>query len=741
MSEKIVQTEYSEVMQKSYIDYAMSVITARALPDVRDGLKPVQRRILYAMDELGTHHDKPHRKSARIVGDTMGKYHPHGDASIYDAMVVMAQDFKKSLPLVDPHGNFGSIEGDGAAAARYTEARLQEITDAAFLADLDKNVVDMIPNFDGTEKEPSVLPVKIPNLLISGADGIAVGMTTSIPSHNLEEAVDASVACLKNPDITVHELMEYIKGPDWATGGIVINQADLEEIYTSGNGKIKVRGRVEFEKGKRERDRLVITEIPPTMVGSGLTKFFIDLSELIGKKQLPEITDVSNMSDKDGIRIVLEVKRGADIERVKNILYKKTKLEDTFGVNMLAIVDGRPETLSLKAILTKHLDFMVEVNTRKFATLLEKEKDRKEVQEGLIRAIDIIDLIIEIIRGSKSIREAKDCLMGLPNQVNFKSAGSRKEAAQLHFTEVQATAILELRLSKLINLEILALEKEYRQTVAKIARYEKILSDKNAMKRTICEDLEDIKHKFPMERRTEITNQTGAVAVEAKVEEQDLIFTMNRFGYVKLLDTATYERNRETVEAENRTVVPVKNTDKAVFFTDAGYAYQVKAMDIPLAKLRDKGVHIETLLSYKTEEESILYTSSMENLKQSDLVFITRSGLGKIVKGTEFDTNVRAVAGTKLTDGDQVAEIWLNEGRQFVLQTEKGYFLRLTADQLPEMKKNALGNKCITMGKDDMVKAIYVLENGHETINYNGKELDLMSVKPGKRGQTGVKKK
>ena len=741
MSEKIVQTEYSEVMQKSYIDYAMSVITARALPDVRDGLKPVQRRILYAMDELGTHHDKPHRKSARIVGDTMGKYHPHGDASIYDAMVVMAQDFKKSLPLVDPHGNFGSIEGDGAAAARYTEARLQEITDAAFLADLDKNVVDMIPNFDGTEKEPSVLPVKIPNLLISGADGIAVGMTTSIPSHNLEEAVDASVACLKNPDITVHELMEYIKGPDWATGGIVINQADLEEIYTSGNGKIKVRGRVEFEKGKRERDRLVITEIPPTMGGSGLTKFFIDLSELIGKKQLPEITDVSNMSDKDGIRIVLEVKRGADIERVKNILYKKTKLEDTFGVNMLAIVDGRPETLSLKAILTKHLDFMVEVNTRKFATLLEKEKDRKEVQEGLIRAIDIIDLIIEIIRGSKSIREAKDCLMGLPNQVNFKSAGSRKEAAQLHFTEVQATAILELRLSKLINLEILALEKEYRQTVAKIARYEKILSDKNAMKRTICEDLEDIKHKFPMERRTEITNQTGAVAVEAKVEEQDLIFTMNRFGYVKLLDTATYERNRETVEAENRTVVPVKNTDKAVFFTDAGYAYQVKAMDIPLAKLRDKGVHIETLLSYKTEEESILYTSSMENLKQSDLVFITRSGLGKIVKGTEFDTNVRAVAGTKLTDGAQVAEIWLNEGRQFVLQTEKGYFLRLTADQLPEMKKNALGNKCITMGKDDMVKAIYVLENGHETINYNGKELDLMSVKPGKRGQTGVKKK
>lgn len=741
MSEKIVQTEYSEVMQKSYIDYAMSVITARALPDVRDGLKPVQRRILYAMDELGTHHDKPHRKSARIVGDTMGKYHPHGDASIYDAMVVMAQDFKKSLPLVDPHGNFGSIEGDGAAAARYTEARLQEITDTAFLADLDKNVVDMIPNFDGTEKEPSVLPVKIPNLLISGADGIAVGMTTSIPSHNLEEAVDASVACLKNPDITVHELMEYIKGPDWATGGIVINQADLEEIYTSGNGKIKVRGRVEFEKGKRERDRLVITEIPPTMVGSGLTKFFIDLSELIGKKQLPEITDVSNMSDKDGIRIVLEVKRGADIERVKNILYKKTKLEDTFGVNMLAIVDGRPETLSLKAILTKHLEFMVEVNTRKYATLLEKEKDRKEVQEGLIRAIDIIDLIIEIIRGSKSIREAKDCLMGLPNQVNFKSAGSRKEAAQLHFSEVQATAILELRLSKLINLEILALEKEYRQTVAKIARYEKILSDKNAMKRTICEDLEDIKHKFPMERRTEITNQTGAVAVEAKVEEQELIFTMNRFGYVKLLDTATYERNRETVEAENRTVVPVKNTDKAVFFTDAGYAYQVKAMDIPLAKLRDKGVHIETLLSYKTENESILYTSSMENLKQSDLVFITRSGLGKIVKGTEFDTNVRAVAGTKLTDGDQVAEIWLNEGRQFVLQTEKGYFLRLTADQLPEMKKNALGNKCITMGKDDMVKAVYVLENGHETINYNGKELDLMSVKPGKRGQTGVKKK
>ena len=366
----IIQTEYSELMQKSYIDYAMSVIIARALPDVRDGLKPVQRRTLYDMHELGIRYDKPYRKSARIVGDTMGKYHPHGDSSIYDAMVVLAQDFKKGMPLIDGHGNFGSIEGDGAAAMRYTEARLQKITQEAYLADLDKNVVDFIPNYDETEKEPEVLPVKVPNLLINGAEGIAVGMATSIPPHNFGEVVDGVIAYMKNPDITTAEMMQYIKGPDFPTGGIVANQDDLAAIYETGQGKIKIRGRIEIEKGKAGKDKLVITEIPYTMIGANIGKFLNDVYSLVESKATTDIVDITNQSSKEGIRIVLELKKGADVEALKNLLYKKTKLEDTFGVNMLAVANGRPETLGLVPIIRHHVNFQYEIAKRKYETLL-----------------------------------------------------------------------------------------------------------------------------------------------------------------------------------------------------------------------------------------------------------------------------------------------------------------------------------------------------------------------------------
>ena len=413
MSEQIIKTEFSDVMQKSYIDYAMSVICQRALPDVRDGLKPVQRRVLYAMQELGLSADKPHRKSARIVGDTMGKYHPHGDSSIYEALVVMEQDFKKGMPLVDGHGNFGSIEGDGAAAMRYTEAKLQKFTQDVYLADMDKNVVDFQPNFDETEKEPVVLPVRIPNLLINGAEGIAVGMTTSIPPHNLSEVVDGVKAYMDNPEITTEELMEYVKGPDFPTGGIVVNQKELKNIYETGSGKMKLRGKVHFEKAKKrsERDKLVITEIPYTMIGANISKFISDVVSLIENKTTSDIIDVSNESSKEGIRIVLELRRNADAERLENLLYKKTRLEDTFGVNMLAIANGKPELLSLKDIISHHTKFHYEVLTRKYETLLKKELEQKEIKEGLIKACDIIDLIIEILRGSKSLKDAKSCLI------------------------------------------------------------------------------------------------------------------------------------------------------------------------------------------------------------------------------------------------------------------------------------------------------------------------------------------
>ena len=509
---QIIRTEYSDVMKKSYIDYAMSVIIARALPDVRDGLKPVQRRTLYDMHELGILYDRPYRKCARIVGDTMGKYHPHGDSSIYEALVVMAQDFKKGMTLVDGHGNFGSIEGDGAAAMRYTEARLGQLTQEVFLSDLDKDIVDFVPNFDETEKEPSVLPVRIPNLLVNGAEGIAVGMATSIPTHNLGEVIDAVKAYMKNDYISTKQLMRYVKGPDFPTGGIVINKDELPDIYESGTGKIKLRGKVEIEEMKGGRKRLVITEIPYTMIGAGIGKFLNDVIGLVESKKTSDITDVSNQSSKEGIRIVIELKKGADVENLTNMLYKKTRLEDTFGVNMLAVANGRPETMGLKQIIEHHVDFQFELATRKYKTLLKKEQDKKEIQEGLIKACDVIDLIIEILRGSQSVKDAKECLTkGVTENIKFKSGISRKMAAMLRFTERQATAILEMRLYRLIGLEIEALVKEHEETLKNIARYEDILNNYDSMAEVIIQDLDKIKEEFGRKRRTVIENGEEAV--------------------------------------------------------------------------------------------------------------------------------------------------------------------------------------------------------------------------------------
>ena len=387
MAEKIITTEFSEEMQRSYLNYSMSVITARAIPDARDGLKPVQRRVLYDMSELRLGHDKPHRKSARIVGDTMGKYHPHGDSSIYETLVVLSQSFKKGMPLVDGHGNFGSIEGDGAAAMRYTEARLEKFAEEVYLKDLDKTV-RFVSNYDESEKEPEVLPVRVPNLLINGADGIAVGMSTSIPPHNLGEVVDLVEAYIDNPKMTVEEMMERMPGPDFPTGAIIANKKDLREIYETGTGKIRLRGKMEVELGKRrsDKDKLIISEIPYTMIGAGINKFLVDVAELVESRKLPDVVDISNQSSKEGIRIVLELKKDADIDRIKSILYKKTKLEDTFGVNMLAIAHGRPETLNLRGILNNYLEFQYENARRKYQALLDRELERREVREGLMKA-------------------------------------------------------------------------------------------------------------------------------------------------------------------------------------------------------------------------------------------------------------------------------------------------------------------------------------------------------------------
>ena len=606
--ENVIPTDYAEVMQKSYIDYAMSVIISRALPDVRDGLKPVQRRTLYDMYELGIRYDRPYRKCARIVGDTMGKYHPHGDSSIYEALVVMAQDFKKGKTLVDGHGNFGSIEGDGAAAMRYTEARLEKLTQDVFLEDLDKNVVDFMPNFDETEKEPVVLPVRIPNLLVNGADGIAVGMATSIPPHNLGEVVDAVKAYMKNNDISVKGLMRYLKGPDFPTGGLVVNKDDLLRIYETGTGKLRVRGKVETVKLKGGRQQLVITEIPYTMIGANIGKFLNDIASLVENKKTTDIVDISNQSSKEGIRIVLDLKRDADVENLTNMLYKKTKLEDTFGVNMLAVADGRPETLSLKQVIEHHVDFVFDVTTRKYTTLLNKEQEKKEIQEGLIKACDVIDLIIEILRGSKNREQVKKCLVdGVTEEIRFKSKSSEKAAQKLHFSEKQAAAILDMRLYKLIGLEIEALQADYAETMKNIAIYEDILNNYDSMAEVIMKELDQIKKEYGTKRRTVIENAEEVVYEEKKMEEMEVTFLMDRFGYMRTIDKSAYERNKEAANAENKYVFNCMNTDKICIFTDNGKMHSIKVADIPLVRFRDKGTPADNLSNYDSAQERMLY--------------------------------------------------------------------------------------------------------------------------------------
>ena len=739
---QIIRTEYSDLMKKSYIDYAMSVIIARALPDVRDGFKPVQRRTLYDMYELGIRYDRPYRKCARIVGDTMGKYHPHGDSSIYEALVVMAQDFKKGQVLVDGHGNFGSIEGDGAAAMRYTEARLTKFTQEVCLADLDKNVIDFGPNFDETEKEPLVLPMRVPNLLVNGAEGIAVGMATSIPTHNLGEVIDAVKAYMKNDAVSTRQLMKYIKGPDFPTGGIVVNKDDLLNIYETGQGKIKIRGRVEVEELKGGRKQLVITEIPYTMIGTGIGKFLNDVAGLVESKKTTDIVDISNQSSKEGIRIVLELKRGADVENLKNMLYKKTRLEDTFGVNMLAVADGRPETLSLKKIIEHHVDFQFELATRKYTTLLEKEKEKSEVQEGLIKACDVIDLIIEILRGSKSVKDARACLVnGVTDNIMFKSSISKKMAALLRFTERQATAILEMRLYRLIGLEIEALRREHEETLKNIARYEDILNNYDSMAGVIMEDLDRFKKEYGRKRRTSIENAAEAVFEEKKIEEQEVIFLMDRFGYAKTVDVSVYERNKEAADSENRYVVHCMNTGKLCVFTDAGRMHQVRVQDLPYGRFREKGTPIDNVSNYSSSEEQIITVCDAEQMRFAKLIFATAQGMIKKVDGTEFQVSKRTIAATKLQEGDSLIAVKVvNDSQNVVLQTKNGYFLRFHATEVPEKKKAAVGVRGIRLQKKDELENVYLFEEGTETkVSYGEKEVTLNRLKLAKRDGMGTK--
>ena len=675
-------------------------------------------------------------------GDTMGKYHPHGDSSIYEALVVMAQEFKKGMILVDGHGNFGSIEGDGAAAMRYTEARLARLTQDVYLADLDKDIINFLPNFDETEEEPEVLPVRIPNLLINGAEGIAVGMATSIPTHNLCEVIDAVKAYMKNDEISTKQLMKYIKGPDFPTGGIVVNKDDLLSIYESGTGKIKIRGKVDVEEMKGGKKRLVISEIPYTMIGAGIGKFLNDVYALAETKKTSDIVDISNMSSKEGIRIVIELKRGADVLNLTNMLYKKTRLEDTFGVNMLAVAGGRPETMGLKKIIEHHVDFQFELATRKYKTLLKKEQDKKEIQEGLMKACDVIDLIIEILRGSRSVKDAKACLTeGKTENIKFKSGISKKMAAMLRFTDRQAQAILDMRLYKLIGLEIEALMKEHEETLAHIAKYEDILNNYDSMANVIIADLDRVKKEYGRKRRTAVENAEEAVYEEKKIEEQEIVFLMDRFGYAKTIDTAAYERNKEAADSENKYILSCMNTGKLCVFTNTGKMHQVKVLDLPFGKFRDKGIPIDNVSNYDSTKEQIVYLCDAEQLRFAKLLFATKQGMLKKVGGTEFQVSKRTIAATKLSEEDEVTAVdVITDNLQVVLQSKDGYFLRFPASEVPEKKKGAVGVRGIRLKKKDELFKVHLFEEGMECkAAYGEKEIVLNRLKTAKRDGMGTK--
>ena len=717
MPEKISTVDYESEMGQAYVDYAMSVITERALPDVRDGLKPVQRRILYSLSEL-TSSDAPHRKCARIVGDTMGKYHPHGDSSIYEGLVNLAQSWKLPIPLVDPHGNFGDVSGSGAAAMRYTEARISKYTEEACMKDLRFCKEDFIPNFDGEETEPTYLPFQVPNLLVSGSMGIAVGMATNIPTHNLNEVIDATVAYLQNPDISTEELMEYIQGPDFATGGIInASKESLLSIYETGQGRLRVRGKVEVRDAGYGRRSICVTELPVTMIGS-TEKFLTTVGELTRNRELPQVVDIADRGDKNGECLAIDVKKGTtdeEIEKIINILYKKAGLEDTYGVNINCMNRGKPEVMGLRRILELYTRFKTEVYQKQYTKLLAEQEDIREVKEGLLQAIDVIDLIIEILRGSKTLAMAKKCLMtGETEGIRFRYKGSEFDAQELHFTEKQADAILAMRLSRLIGLELEVLKKELAEAEKKIAKYQKLLSSPRAMRDQMIRDMEDLK-VFGKPRMTKIRD-LGEVKVE-KVEEKptEVTVLLDRFFYLKCIDRSTYEKNREQIDRDYRAAVNVMTNERVLLFSDAGFVYTVKVSELVkkqgkkltgksiFAKLSDKGIQVFEFCDMD-KTESIVYITLAEKVSEEKLLFVTREGHAKRVEGSVFDTSRKKAAAGKPGE----TPIWIGpveDSDQVMARSEKGYFVRVKVSDISFKGKGAGGIMLIKLMDGDIIEA------------------------------------
>lgn len=739
--ENIVSMDFAEEMRTSYRDYAMSVIISRALPDVRDGLKPVQRRILYAMKELGLAPDKPHRKSARIVGDTMGKYHPHGDSSIYDALVHMTEDYSLSMPLIDGHGNFGSIDGDSAAAMRYTEARLSGAA-MTMLNHLEKGLVDFMPNFDESEKEPCVLPAMLPNLIINGTTGIAVGMATNIPPHNPVEVINGVIACIDRPGISLEKLMECIPGPDFPTGGTIINKEEIPSIYETGEGKLRIRAKTVIEPGENGRTNIIVTEIPYTVAGNK-TKLVESLAQLMKDKVFDEIYDVRDESGED-IRIIIEVKKDRDADNLLNGLYKKTPMEETYGVNMLAVKDKQPIQFSLKGIIEEFISFQKELYTKEYNHLLNKANARLEIVNGLIRATDVIDLIIEVLRGSKSLAQAKGCLIhGDITDIKFKSEASKKEAMTFDFTESQADAILAMPLSKLIGLEIMKLHEEGDKLTSDITDYMRILGDEKELLKVIKKRLREFAKQFEGNRKTVLASVENVVYTK-KVVIEDVYVLIDKFGYTKCMDQASFNRLTEDTVKEFPYVIPIKSDDKLCVFTANGNLHQIKVSAIPRCKARDKGVLVHNLC--KLNDEDVVNYMAFEDLFDSIVLFITAKGFIKLVSGAQFETNRATIASTKLDDDDMLvcvkqlsASEYSSNDNKVVMVTEKEQSLGFMLSEVSEFKKTSRGVKGITFDKGDKVAFGACVSLKDETIKFKGRTVQLKKIRTRKRGQKAQK--
>ena len=732
-AQRLIPVDLESEMKKSFISYAMAVIITRALPDVRDGLKPVHRRIIYAMHELGMTPDKPYRKSARIVGDVLGKYHPHGDIAVYDAMVRLAQDFSTRYMLVEGQGNFGSVDGDGAAAMRYTEARMSKIAQE-MVADLDKETVDFVPNFDETLMQPSVMPCRYPNLLVNGSSGIAVGMATNIPPHNLGEVIDGVVCLIDNPQATLKDLMEHIKGPDFPTGGIIMGRQGIYEAYSTGRGRIVTRARTEIEQMSATRARIVVTEIPYMVNKARLVE---KIAELVHERRIEGISDIRDESDRGGMRIVIELKKDVNAAVVLNYLYKHTQLQESFGAIMLALVDGEPKVLSLHQMLYHYLEHQKEVTTRRTRYDLDKAEARAHILEGLLKALDHIDEIVRTIRESESTNAARDALM-----------------ARFDFSEKQAQAILDMRLARLTGLERERLQEEYAELEKTIAGLRAILADEQLLLSVVRGELLEVRRKYADERRTEIASVAEEIDPEDLIQEEDMVVTLTHFGYVKRLPTNTYRsQNRggkgvsgmSTRDEDYAEQLLVMSThEDLMFFTNRGRVYQIKCYEIPEAGRTARGTAIVNLLQLEGGEKVTAMIRIPAGAQESYLIMATRLGLIKKTALSEFQNLRRTgLIAIVLREDDELMGVELTDGeQQILLATQGGMAIRFGEGDIRAMGRVSMGVKSMDLAEGDEVVGLAVYEEGAHVLsvteNGYGKRTEIDDYRLQSRGGKGI---